>query len=244
MRREAAYVALLLLPTACALGAAFPLALATAWSDATGTVRDAVRVYAANTTGAIAGALAAGFVLVPRLGLQGTFVAVSRATLIGAILIVASVLMRQVQRTARGRGAIAGVAIGVGVLAALVDVQQWDRDLLASGAYRHSRYIGTDELDASLSAGTILYYKEGAAATVAVRRLAGSQALTIDGKVDASNAGDMLTQRLLGLLPVLMHRDPQDICIIGLGSGVTLGSTLASPQVRHADVIELSPEVV
>src|SRR6185295_16934991 len=85
---------------------------------------------------------------------------------------------------------------------------------------------------------------EGAAATVAVRRLAGSQALTIDGKVDASNAGDMLTQRLLGLLPVLLHRDPRTICIIGLGSGVTLGSALASPHVRQADVVEISPEVV
>jgi tetratricopeptide (TPR) repeat protein len=70
------------------------------------------------------------------------------------------------------------------------------------------------------------------------------RSLVIDGKVDASNAGDMLTQRLLGLLPVLLHRDPQTVCIIGLGSGVTLGSALASSQVRQADVVEISPEVV
>ena len=36
----------------------------------------------------------------------------------------------------------------------------------------------------------------------------------------------MLTQRLLGLLPVLLHGQPRDICVIGLGSGVTLGSAL------------------
>ena len=53
------------------------------------------------------------------------------------------------------------------------------------------------------------------------------RSLVIDGKVDASNMGDMLTQRLLGLLPVLLHADPQEICIIGLGSGVTVGSALA-----------------
>ena len=57
-----------------------------------------------------------------------------------------------------------------------------------------------------LRAGTLEYYKEGAAATVSVRRLTGTTSLAIDGKVDASNAGDMLTQRMLGLLPVLHPR--------------------------------------
>ena len=95
-----------------------------------------------------------------------------------------------------------------------------------------------------LRAGQLEYYKEGAAGTVSVRRLTGTLSMAIDGKVDASNAGDMLTQRLLGLLPVLLHRDPQDICVIGLGSGVTVGSALTTGTVRHADVVEISPEVV
>jgi spermidine synthase len=54
----------------------------------------------------------------------------------------------------------------------------------------------------------------------------------------------MLTQRMLGLLPVLMHGKARDICIIGLGSGVTLGSALAAGTVERADVVEISPEVV
>jgi spermidine synthase len=66
----------------------------------------------------------------------------------------------------------------------------------------------------------------------------------IDGKVDASNAGDMLTQRLLGLLPVLLHPNPQSVCVIGLGSGVTADSTLATGTVKQADLVEISPEVV
>jgi spermidine synthase len=95
-----------------------------------------------------------------------------------------------------------------------------------------------------LRAGTLDYYKEGAAATVSVRRLTGTTSMAIDGKVDASNAGDMLTQRMLGLLPILIHGNPVDICIIGLGSGVTLGSALAPGIVQRADVVEISPEVV
>ena len=54
----------------------------------------------------------------------------------------------------------------------------------------------------------------------------------------------MLTQRLLGLLPVLLHGNAQDIAVIGLGSGVTVGSALAPGTVRRADVVEISPEVV
>jgi hypothetical protein len=89
-----------------------------------------------------------------------------------------------------------------------------------------------------------LCYKEGAAATVSVRRLAGRLALAIDGKVDASNAGDRLTQRLLGILPILIHGHADQLCVIGLGSGVTVASAIATGLVRHADVVEISPEVV
>jgi spermidine synthase len=61
--------------------------------------------------------------------------------------------------------------------------------------------------------------------------------------VDASNGGDMLTQRLLAHLPLLLHPAPRDVGIIGLGSGVTLGSALRHP-IERADMLEISPEVV
>jgi spermidine synthase len=77
-----------------------------------------------------------------------------------------------------------------------------------------------------------------------VRSLTGTRSLAIDGKVDASNGGDMLTQRLLGLLPILVHPEPRDALVIGLGSGVTADAVLASGEVQHLDVVEISPEVV
>jgi len=139
-----------------------------------------------------------------------------------------------------------GIPAGAGLAAVIVIlvVPSWDRALLASGAYKYAPYISAADLDAVLRAGVLEYYREGAAATVSVRLLTGTRSLAIDGKVDASNSGDMLTQRLLGLLPVLIHGDAQDVCIIGLGSGVTLGSALSAGTVRRADVVELSPEVV
>ena len=85
--RQAFDVALLLLPLTFALGAAFPLALATASSGTESVAADAARVYVANTLGAISGSLAAGFLLVPRFGLQATFRGTSRTAIAGAVAI-------------------------------------------------------------------------------------------------------------------------------------------------------------
>lgn len=239
--RQAIGVALMLLPMTAALGAAFPLALATALTSRQTVGRDAARVYASNTLGAIAGALVGGFALLPILGLQGTFRAAALVGLISAIGIWTFGVTGH--QTAPRRVAMAVVGLFVGGVIVLLS-PPWDRDLLASGAYKYAPYLDAGDPEAELRAGRLLYYKDGAVATVSVRQLAGMRSLAIDGKVDASNSGDMLTQRLLGLLPVLLHRDPQDILVIGLGSGVTVGSALAPGMVQRADVVEISPEVV
>jgi spermidine synthase len=104
--------------------------------------------------------------------------------------------------------------------------------------------MAAGELERVLRAGRLEFYEEGPAGTVSVRRVGGTLSLAIDGKVDASNGGDMLTQRVIGLLPLLLHGRAQDVGIVGLGSGVTVGAALAAGGVRHADVVELSPGVV
>jgi spermidine synthase len=235
-------IALLLLPMTMALGAAFPLALAAAGGGG-GIARATARVYAMNTVGAIIGALTAGFFLVPQFGLRASIRDAAGVEAVGGALCLAAALASRDGRSGLRR---LGVPAGAGLTALLViaAMPSWDRALLASGAYKYAPYVAGADLDIVLRAGTIEYYREGAAATVSVRQLTGTRSMAIDGKVDASDAGDMLTQRLLGLLPVLIHGDAQEVCIIGLGSGVTLGSALAAGTVRHADVVELSPEVV
>ena len=61
-----------MLPTAFCLGAAFPLAFATIDDGSTTAAGRFSTVYAINTVGAVAGSLLAGFVFIPRLGLQTT----------------------------------------------------------------------------------------------------------------------------------------------------------------------------
>ncbi|MGH9346335.1 MAG: fused MFS/spermidine synthase [Vicinamibacterales bacterium] len=237
VRLQSGLVAALMLPMTLAFGVAFPLAVALAASDDVTVSRDVAHVYTANTAGAIAGALAGGFVLVPWLGLQNT-VRVAATLAVAGFAIVA--LMHAGRRMA---AAAATLAIAAGSVAVIAFAPPWDRELLSSGAYKYAPYLQGPHRDALLRAGTLLYYREGAAATVSVRSATGSISLAIDGKVDASNAGDMLTQRLLAHLPLLLHPAPRRVAIIGLGSGVTLGSALRHP-IEAADVLEISPEVV
>jgi spermidine synthase len=241
----------LILPTAVCLGAAFPLALATtaepgaapsrgrptaAATDDGQAARQFGLVYAVNTVGAVSGSLAAGFVFIPLVGLQSSLFFVS-ICLIAASLIAMG-------RAAAPRSASAAAGAALAAAAVLAAVPPWDRSLLASGGYLYAQYVPGD-LDPTqlLRAGTLLYYREGASATVSVKRLTGTLTLAVDGKTDASNRGDMLTQKLIAHLPLLLHEQPREVAIIGLGSGVTLGSALRHPIVR-ADVLEISAEVV
>ena len=89
------------------------------------TPRRLSSVYAANTAGAIAGALLAGFVFVPAFGLQTTLrIAALASVSIGAIVLFAS------------KQRIVALATGAVVAAGVFTLASWDPALLSSGAYR------------------------------------------------------------------------------------------------------------
>jgi spermidine synthase len=233
--RQAVLVAALLLPMTLAFGAAFPFAVAAAARRAETLSADVALVYAVNTVGAVTGALAASFLVVPALGLQ-------RSIVLGGLLLVlggVAIAMLGTRRIAVRLGlAAAGAVLAVAGLL----LPSWNSKLVSSGAYKYA--VDTvGDLQTRLEAGELLYYGEGAAGTVSVRRVAGTTSLAIDGKVDASNGADMVTQKLLAHVPLLLHASPRDVAVIGLGSGVTVGAALRHP-VRRVDVVEISPEVV
>ena len=232
---DVALVIATLLPMTIALGTTFPLAVAMTGASVEEMPAAAAVIYSVNTIGAIAGALLASFVLVPRLGLQVSIQAVS----ILAIATGAAVAWQDARGVAKGVLS----AAAVGIAAATVVMPTWNHARLANGAYRLAPALAAGDLTTALEAGTLTYYREGSAGTVSVRELLGVRSLAIDGKVDASNRGDMLTQKLLAHLPLLLHPNPHSVYIIGLGSGVTLGAALRHP-IDRAVVSEISPEVV
>jgi spermidine synthase len=227
----------LTLPIALGLGVAFPLSLELASSRASVPAERLGALYAVNTAASVAGALVAGFVAIPAIGLRRSLLLATTSLLLGAALLVA-------RSGVSARGRLATLLPLAAVIGWMVTSPGWDREWLAAGGYLYSRFVppGVDR-HALLTAGTLLYYGEGATGTVAVKTLTGERSLSIDGKVDASTGRDMLTQKMLAHLPLLLHPNPRQVGIVGLGSGVTLASALVHPVVS-VDVVEISPEVV
>jgi spermidine synthase len=224
--------ALVLLPPTIALGAVFPAAVSAAAPGLKNVGKRIGLLYCGNTVGAIAGSVIAGFALIPALGLEKTVA-------VGAIchFIAACVLF------IKGKDVrFAGLAIAAGILG-VVFLPRWDVKALNSGPYRYL-YSGKDAAKAITEERDLLYYKEGITATVAVVRSEAELALTIDGKVDASIGADMDTQIMLAQLPLLMSPEPRHALVIGLASGVTLGSVERHKELESIDCVEISPEVI
>jgi predicted membrane-bound spermidine synthase len=196
-------------------------------------------IAAWTTTGNILGTLVAGLVLVPVIGIRGTFTLAAAANL-GAALAVTP------PATSPQRLAVR-LAVPAVVMAALAAIAPgWDLATLTMGPFRmHELRAGTlASFDEANRRREIVFLREDAGATVSVERQGNVLAMRVNGKPDASDElRDMLTQRLLGHYPMLFHPDPQRVMIVGLGSGVTTAAVLAHPM-EAVTVAEISPGVV
>ena len=102
----------------------------------------------------------------------------------------------------------------------------------------------------------VLYHKEGANAiiTVVENKSANAIFLKSNGKIEAGkpiysnlpSKADMITQVLLGAIPVILNPDSQKAILIGMGSGITL-KTLASAgsnqSLKQIDVCEIESRI-
>ena len=97
-----------------------------------------------------------------------------------------------------------------------------------------------------MSQASLRYHAEGASATVDVLEAPGGfRALAINGKsVATSNYYDYRVQRLLGVLPLLLHPEPKRVLVIGLGTGMTSGTGSIDPATESLEIVEITGEVV
>jgi spermidine synthase len=219
-----------LLPAAVLWGASFPFAFAAAASRGEDAGKTVGGIYAANTLGAIAGALLVSLVLIPAIGTENT----QRAILVIAAssgLLILLPLMRE--RHALAFEIAAGVALGLAALCAYV-LPPVPGELIAYGR-RMASLLGQSE---------IVYSGEGRNTSIAVSRWKadGSYQFHVAGKVEASNElYDMKLQRMLGHLPGLMHGNAKSALIVGFGGGVTAGTFTRYPQIERIVICELEP---
>jgi spermidine synthase/tetratricopeptide (TPR) repeat protein len=200
-----------------------------------------------NTLGAILGALLAGFVLIPQVGLQRTMLLASAAYLGYGLLVLCSVWgsERPRRRGVAWAGAVASLPLAV-VLA--FSLPRWDvRSLTALPNNDQSLFMNAEgQLDfrLGLERTDLLYAREGRGSTASVIRNGGIRSLLINGKVVATDStDDMQHEYLLGHLPSLLHPNPRSAAVIGLGAGLTLGGIASGESLERIVVVEIEPAV-
>jgi spermidine synthase len=218
-------------PAACFWGASFPLALAAAGSRAEDPARLVGGIYAANTIGAVIGALIFSLLNIPAFGSQD-----AQRILIWTALAASLVLLVWTApadaRTPSGRRAAMAVAALTIAMGAAASVAPVPPDVIAYG-----RQIAT------FKGANFLYQGEGLNSSIAVSETEGGvRNFHVSGKVEASTeVHDMRLQRLLGHMSALMHPDPKSVLVVGFGAGVTAGSFVLHPGVKRIVICEIEP---
>jgi spermidine synthase len=221
-----------MLPGAILWGASFPLALAAVASRGQDPAHLVGGVYAANTVGAIIGALVTALVLVGTVGSQ-----IAQQALIG-VAALSGLLM--LGGTGSNEKSSIPALVRVVVIAAAAgwlarQVPPLPGILVAYGRYA-ATWVGQNE---------ILYVGEGVTASVAVSRTpSGALNYHNAGKVQASSEPqDMRLQRMLGHITTLVPKNPNKVLVIGCGAGVTAGAVSIDPMVKDQTIAEIEPLV-
>ncbi|MDJ0656603.1 MAG: fused MFS/spermidine synthase [Xanthomonadales bacterium] len=224
----AALCAVTLLPGALAVGATFPLAVR-AMVDNPGEAGAASgRVFAWNTVGAIAGALLAGYLLLPSLGFAGTATAALATSL--ALAGAAGLAMN------RNRPALlTAVAACLVALAVLPPGNPWS--VLKYAPLRGEQFPGE-----------VRYLGVGRSATVLLTETPRDWRLSSNGLPESSiepawgRPGRYVVARWLSQLPLQVRPESRSLLVVGLGAGVTVEDV--PPSVDEIHVVEIEPEVV
>src|ERR1035437_2412663 len=213
-----------ILPAALLWGASLPLALAAVASRGRDAGRMEGGIYAANTAGAIVGALAFSMFLVPAVGTQGC-----QRVLILLSAVSALFALAPPPRAKAGVLLLAAAAVAAVLLA--MSVSGVPSMLIAYGR----------RITISAGRSEILYAGEGMNASIAISRWNdGAVQFHVSGKVEASTEPyDMRLQRMLGHMPALLHSKPRSVLVEGFGAGVSAGSFVLHPEVQRIVICEM-----
>jgi spermidine synthase len=226
------------LPAACLWGASFPLALAAAAPQHKDSGRMVGAVYAANTVGAIVGAVGFSIILIPAVGtLWSQRILIAAAAVAAMLIPLAGVLRAGIPaagrrvRLAAALGAVGAVPIAAAVLA--YGVPGVPGELYAFGRTIMDPFY----------VPKMLYVGEGMNASVAVSEdEEGVRYFHVSGKTEAgTHAVDMRLQRMLGNLSALLTPKPRSVLVVGFGAGVTAGSFVTYPEIERIVICEIEP---
>jgi len=210
------------------IGMAIPVAVAAVRRDKGIGMHSGV-IYAANTAGNIAGALAASFLLVPWLGVRHALVAAAVMNSAAAVMLAWCVVWPLSRRI--GLCALCALMLVWGLVA-----RPWNQLSMMAGLYMYGPSILRSDAQ-------IRFQKDGVSCNVTVTESGGVRQLRVNGKVDAATKVDMPTQLMLAHVPMLLNPGAQRVFVLGLGSGVTLGG-VCRYNVNRIDCAEIERRVL
>ncbi len=250
-----------ILPAAILWGASFPLALAAVASRGQDPGRLVGGVYAANTVGAILGALGFSLLVIPLEGTQTAQRLLILLPVLSALVVLLPLLWRE-SPAGESDGDLASKFVGVGavavaivlafVLAIGVPVVPW-------GVIAYGRFVAT--YGGRLAPGIVpeemvphgggnpdtycCYMGEGLNGSAVVSMTTdGIRSFHSAGKVQASNdPRDMRLQRMLGHISALALPEPKSVLVVAGGAGVTAGTFVVYPGIKRIVICDIEPLV-
>ncbi len=229
-----------MLPPTVFIGISIPLFLHLFADDVKKLGQVSGRIYAFNTWGNVLGALIGSLVLLPLLGLETLFFICS----LSYVLLGLYCLKNEDKNAYRITMSLSAIAIMFSFLL------PWDPLMFTvTPSRRNSEFRIASIFDPTTTKDRVLFFEEDPAASVMVLEdidtddKTPSRLLFVNGKVDATDSGDMITQILCAHTPLLLHQKPEDVLIVGYGSGVTVGSALTHP-LKSLEVVELIQKVI
>jgi len=205
---------LLLLPPAVLSGVTFPLAIRMVVEAPSLAGAGVGRMTAVNTSGGIFGSLVAGFFALPFLGLHKSLL----ITTGGSLLIGFSAWAILERRTSPP------LKIGL----ALCAVLGWASIPQITGTRLPAAFLATN--------GELVDFSEGWSSHLAIIRTRDVLSLEIDRLPQGEDRKSH--QIMAAHVPMLLHPDPRDVLVIGLGSGQT-GSRFLMYDIERLDCLEI-----
>jgi spermidine synthase len=245
---QAVMTGILILPATLALGAFFPV-VTRAYNKELGDdhLKDPVgHLYFYNTVGGVIGSLAAGFWMVPAVGIKSAMLAAGGLNIVMAL----AIYLAGVQSARHKKAAICGFVVMAFFMCVFVSPDM-NQKVLNAGLYSEmvkKEYFSNKLLPDNRNLGTLLFFKEGinnSVAVVANKFDDGNLTLHLSGSWEASTEiHGRLHLKFLGHLPMLFARKTETVGVIGFGAGITTGTVLLYPDVRRVNVFELEPGVI
>ncbi len=228
-------IAMISIP-ATLMGATLPLMMRTYTEEFTTVGKDVGKLDASNSFGAVVGTLAAGFLLIPVIGIQNSIIVTASINVIMAIIILSTKKYLKPKYLA---------IIIVIVIPLFVLYPSYDVKTLHSSVYVLTE-LSIEDVYAIQDMEEILFYKESLYQSVMVTSIEDSERLRLNGKIQCSM--DPITHAgliRLAFFPFNLYEHnygtPQTSLNVGLGCGIT---SKALSEHLQTTTIEIDPVVV